>query len=133
MTGTFLALAAASPWAISGASTAIVMTASTPWVRSSGRMVETTAGLPARFLIMTSPRSFCAATWILLAQRASDSEPVLMTMTPILRGFRASFALAPKELIAKQRLKPTVPATNLENFIVFLPLHVVPLKAIQAD
>src|ERR1700727_2843978 len=105
MTGTFLALAAASPWAISGASTAMVMTASTPWVRSSGSSVDTTAGLLSPFL----------------------------TMTPILRGLSAFFALAPKEPIAKQRLKPTVPATNLENFIVFLPLHVVPLKAIQAD
>src|ERR1700677_4540662 len=83
--------------------------------------------------MMTSQCSFCAAACTLLAQRASDSEPVLITMTPILRGLSASFADAPKEPSAKQRLKPTVPAINLENFIVFLPLNVLPLKSVQAD
>src|ERR1700747_2483758 len=120
MTGTFFALASARPWAIRGASTAMVMTASTPCVNSSGNRVETTAGLLSPFFMMTSQCRFSAAAWILLAQRARDSDPVLMTMTPILRGFRTSFAEAGMDAVAAHKPSPIAPIFAI-RFITFLP------------
>src|SRR4029077_15984562 len=121
MTGTFFALASASPCAIRGASTAMVMTASTPCVRSSGSRVDTTAGLLSPFLTITSQCSFSAAACTLFAQRASDSEPVLMTMTPIFRGFRASFAAATVGADPTHRARPQIPAIFVTRLMLFLP------------
>src|SRR5579863_6667913 len=121
MTGTFFALASVSPCAISGASTAMVMTASTPCVRSSGKRVATTAGLLSPFLMITSQCSFAAAACTLFAQRASDSEPVLMTMTPIFRDFRTSFADAAVGADPTHRASPTIPAIFVTMLMLFLP------------
>src|SRR5579863_7468966 len=99
----------------------MVMTASTPCVRSSGKRVATTAGLLSPFLMITSQCSFAAAACTLFAQRASDSEPVLITMTPIFRGFRTSFAEAIVGVDATHRARPTAPAIFATRLMLFLP------------